>query len=193
VGVGLHTNTAALIDLNSDPLLDAKQYLNSYISDDDSIGQFFQTTINSTYHDTDSFIHTFSNTQDSIHLSLNIQSLNSKYESLKSFVSRLQNSGIYPDTIILQETWDIKYPTQLMLPGYQNIIYRSRLDTRGGGVGIYIREGLNFKERQDLEDYKQKTFENIVLEILYPNKSIIISNIYRSPNPPPNSSMADNK
>jgi hypothetical protein len=45
--------------------------------------------------------------------------------------------------------------------------------------------------RGDLEDYKLNTFENIVLEILYPNKSMIVSNIYRSPTPPPNLTVSD--
>jgi hypothetical protein len=62
---------------------------------------------------------------------------------------------------------------------------------RGGGVGIFVRTGLNFKERADLEDYSLKTFENIALEIQYPNKSILISNIYRSPTPPPNTPISD--
>jgi hypothetical protein len=57
-------------------------------------------------------------------------------------------------------------------------------------VGIYIRDGLNFKERKDLENYHMKTFENIVLEVFYPNKSLLISNIYRSPNPPPNTTVS---
>ena len=58
-------------------------------------------------------------------------------------------------------------------------------------MGAYIREGLNFKERKDLENYKIKTFENLVFEVLYPNKSLIISNIYRSPTPPRNTPISD--
>ena len=50
---------------------------------------------------------------------------------------------------------------------------------------MYIRTGLNYKLRPDLEIYKLKTFENLAVELLYPGKSYIISNIYRSPNPPP--------
>jgi len=58
-------------------------------------------------------------------------------------------------------------------------------------VGIYVRNGLNFKIRTDLENYKLKTFENIVIEVQYPNKNILISNIYRSPNPPPLTTVSD--
>jgi len=55
---------------------------------------------------------------------------------------------------------------------------------RGGGVGLYIKKGLNFKIRSDLEKFHQKTFENLTIEIYYPNKNILISNVYHSPNPP---------
>jgi hypothetical protein len=54
-----------------------------------------------------------------------------------------------------------------------------------------VREGLNFKERKDLEDYKLKTFENVVLEVQYPNRTIFVSNIYRSPNPPPLTTVSE--
>jgi hypothetical protein len=96
----------------------------------------------------------------------------------------LLSSEIPLDIIILQETWELKFPNLLSIPGFQRIAYRTRDKGRGGGVGIFVRDGLNFKERPDLENYRLKTFENIVLEIQYPSKSFIISNIYRSPNPP---------
>jgi exonuclease III len=164
---------------------DATTLLNSYITDDENISQFFQTHISSSYFDTDSFIAKFKNTSDPVMISINIQSINSKYESLKSFVRTVQDSDIPLDLIILQETWEIKFPSQLTIPGFQNIVSRTRDRGRGGGVGIYVRDGLNFNERPDLENYKLNTFENLVLEVQYPNKSYIVSNIYRSPNPPP--------
>jgi hypothetical protein len=54
------------------------------------------------------------------------------------------------DLILLQETWEIKYPNTVSIPGFQNIVFRSRTGMRGGGVGIYLRNGLKFKERKDL-------------------------------------------
>jgi len=58
-------------------------------------------------------------------------------------------------------------------------------------VGIYIRKGLNFNIRNDLELFTLKTFENLVIEVHYPKKSVLISNIYHSPNPPLNISQTD--
>ncbi len=57
---------------------------------------------------------------------------------------------------------------------------------RGGGVGFYIRKGLNFKILKELEIFQQKTFENMVIEVHYQNRHFILSNIYHSPNPPSN-------
>jgi hypothetical protein len=180
-----------LHSLNTDLSLDAEFALNRYIADDENVSQFFQTHIKSDYHDLDSFIASFKHTNEPIILSLNIQSLNSKYEALKSFVRTLLSSEIPLDIIVLQETWELRFPNLLIIPGFQRIAYRTRDKGRGGGVGIFVRDGLNFKERPDLENYMLKTFENIVLEIQYPGKSCIISNIYRSPNLPPPLSNTD--
>jgi hypothetical protein len=187
----MHTNNDLLNGLNLDISLDASRLLNDYVHDDENISQFFQTRLNSTYSDLDSFSLKFKNSTDPIILSLNVQSLNSKYNGLKEIAVGLQHANIPVYIFILQETWNIKFPDRLQLPGYQNVVFRTREGMRGGGVGIYIRNGLSFKERKDLENYSQKTFENLSLEILYPNHSIIISNIYRSPNPPSNMTSSE--
>jgi hypothetical protein len=163
-----------LHSLNTDLSLDAEFALNRYIADDENVSQFFQTHIKSNYHDLDYFIASFKHTNEPIILSLNIQSLNSKYEALKSFVRTLLSSEIPLDIIVLQETWELRFANLLIIPGFQGIAYRTRDKGRGGGVGIFVRDGLNFKERPDLENYMLKTFENIVLEIQYPGKSCII-------------------
>ena len=43
---------------------------------------------------------------------------------------------------------------------------------------IYIRNGINFHRRHDLED---KFIEMICIEIKYSNKSILLSTVYRPP------------
>jgi hypothetical protein len=53
---------------------------------------------------------------------------------------------------------------------------------QGGGVGFYINSLLKFKRIVADPPSSPRTFENICLEIIY-NNPIIISNIYRSPNP----------
>ncbi len=77
------------------------------------------------------------------------------------------------------------YPELVHIPGFQPIVFSGRTGMRGGGVGFYIRDGLNFEKLGNLSPFHEKTFECLTIELQYPNKKIIVSNIYRSPNPPP--------
>ncbi len=120
-------------DINSDLTLDANSLLNRYVHDDENIRQFFQTHVESSYHDVISFKNVFSRSGNPLILSLNIQSLNSKYESLKSLISDLLDAHVPLDLIIIQETWEVKYPALVTLPGFQQIVTRTREGRRGGG------------------------------------------------------------
>ncbi len=62
----------------------------------------------------------------------------------------LQRSVIPIDIIILQETWEIKFPNLLTIPGYQNIVYRTREGMRGGGVGIFVKTHFCFNTFWDI-------------------------------------------
>jgi hypothetical protein len=121
-GAGTHTNNLFGV-LNADQSLDASLSLNSLITEDENISQFFQTQIHSIFSDTDLFIDTFRNTSGPLIISLNIQSLSSKFNHLKILIDRLLNVNLPLDMIILQETWGLKYPSQLNLPGFPSLSY----------------------------------------------------------------------
>jgi hypothetical protein len=53
--------------------------------------------ITSRYYDINSFISRFKNSKNPIILSLNIQSLHSKYNELKSFINELANHNVKVD------------------------------------------------------------------------------------------------
>ena len=162
--------------------MDATDLLNNFFQEDENIQQFFNTNLSSTYFDPKSFNGAFNGNKDPLFISLNIQSLNSKYNELKILLNELNSCNI--DLIVMQETWAVPFPNLVDLPGFQTVVVRNRQNMRGGGVGMYIRKGLNFKFRNDLESFHQKTFENLTIELSYPNKNILVSNIYHSPNPP---------
>ena len=127
-------NTGVLPDsLNSDPALYARNSLNNLIHEDEVIGQFFSTSVDSHYFDLNSFKTSFSQTKSPIYLSLNIQSLQSKFADLKHLVSEFLNDEVCIDLIILQETWNINFPELLVLPDYQKLVYKNRSGMRGGG------------------------------------------------------------
>ena len=89
--------------------------------------------------------------------------------------------------LALEETWSIKYPELLTLPGYQPLSFLNRQKGRGGGVGFYVRCGLNYKVLNDCSSNTDKIFEALTLEITcnYDNcqKLYLVKCIYRSPSP----------
>jgi exonuclease III len=183
-GVGVPNTDQLLTNLNNDLNLNASYLLNSYFQDDENTQQFFKTNLSSCYFDMQSFSNTYQHCKEPLFISLNIQSLNSKFSELKSFIAELGKVNIFIDLIILQETWNVVFSELLELPGYQPLISRNRRNMRGGGVGVYVRKGLNYKVKNNFEIFRHKTFENITLELAYQNKNFLISNIYHSPNPP---------
>ena len=97
-----------------------------------------ELSVDSLFHDMPSIISKFSNTCRPLFLNINIQSLNSKYEKLKNFILTLTNKNVSIDLISLQETWSIKHPRLLDIPGFQPLIFTNRNRGRGDGIGFYI-------------------------------------------------------
>ena len=153
----------------------------------DETNQYTELTVDSAFHDTNSIIKKFSGSSRPLFLNINIQSLNSKYEKLKNFVLSLTNKNIQIDLISLQETWTIKHPQLLAIPGFQPLIFTNRMRGRGGGVGFYIRNGINFTINKDLSVFTDKIFESLTLNLSFTCnnklKQLSVSSIYRSPSP----------
>jgi hypothetical protein len=74
-----------------------------------------------------------------IYLSINIQSLNSKFDELRMQILDLVNKNVQIDVIALQEVWEIRDPNTVIIPGFQPLVYKTRANIRGGGVGFYVK------------------------------------------------------
>jgi len=109
-------------------------------------------------------------------ISLNIQSLLSKFESFKEFLHSLPPNNL-PLAIFLQEVWHIEDPSYFNLPCFHTPFFKTRKG-RGGGVGIYVRDDISFK--LIAAPFHERIFEAISCEvILSNNKKIALSSIYR--------------
>jgi hypothetical protein len=181
----------ALLDaLNSKPEYDASNIIREYLNDDENPDEYVNFVPNSLFYDINTFINTYKDKNNLI-LSMKIQSLQSKFNDLKLFIYDLNTHNIKIDAIVLQETWNIKYPDFLILPGFQQIVYHTRNNNNnGGGVGIYVHEGLNFRVNTNPVVNISKIFESISIDILYPYGILTLSSIYRSPNAPINTTPA---
>ncbi len=107
----------------------------------------------------------------------------SNFEKLKILLNNLEEINKYPDIILICETWkQEKKHDMFRLPGY-NFIEVHRMTKKGGGVGIFINEELNYYRRNDLAVFEEGTVESLFIEITAPffSKSYIIGEMYRIP------------
>ena len=144
------------------------------------------SSLNSTDESIDEFIDKLklNNTGDTL-LNLNIQSLPSKYEDMKIMLHRINNETNRDISFInLQETWLNEFnKTLIHFPNY-NIEYKNRINKRGGGLAMLIKENIKYSVRSDLSstEDKQQLYDCLFIEVNQPNKQkLILGNIYRNP------------
>jgi hypothetical protein len=81
-------------------------------------------------------------------------------------------------------TWRITHPSTLNINNY-TLIHKDRSPGQGGGVGFYVRTGLNYNIVDDLSTFIPKTFESLTIETVIHGKKMFFSSVYRSPTAPP--------
>ena len=94
----------------------------------------------------------------------------------------MQEKDVHPSVISLQETWTfpLTNENELKIEGYK-LILNSRVASRGGGVGFYVKNGLNFKKIESMTIMHEKIFECIGLELKINDFLLCIGNFYRPP------------
>jgi hypothetical protein len=164
----------SLINLNSN---NSFNFLNILPTDSDIPSPYTQFSINSDYHDESSLSNYLSNSNTPIFLSLNTQSLLSKFDSIKQLFSALSSLNIHIDILALQETWRIFYTELVQIPGY-TFIHQHRSSNRGGGIGFYIKHGITFTINSELSHFTDNLFESLTIEAKISNKMYILSTVY---------------
>ena len=115
-------------------------------------------------------------------LHINIHSLPAKHDQLQLITTRLNETGIEIDYILLCETFLSDYNQELYkIDGYQ-LVTRNRTTNSKGGVAIYIKNNISYKRRLDMEINVDGEFESIFVETNSNNNKLIIGEIYRIPN-----------
>ena len=117
-------------------------------------------------------------------LHLNIHSLPAKYDQLTRLIYEMENVGTPIDIILLCETFlrDIS-AVMCNIPGY-TFVYKNRDNVARGGVALYIKSGIHFKQRDDLSLNVESEFESLFVEINSTeinSPNLIVGEIYRVP------------
>ena len=133
----------------------------------------------------EAFFKTLNNNLPSLFfISLNVQGIISKKEKLMSFVQSISNNFKPPDVILIQETFLANNLDPPCLPNYHPLIHNCRSNSRGGGVGIYIRDCISFSTNPNLSVFIDRVYESISVDIHFNNKRTTLVNLYRPPSSP---------
>ena len=115
-------------------------------------------------------------------LSVNIQSINAKFDKLLALITYLNDNNFMFSAICIQESW-LKQGQDISLfqiPGY-NLINQPKVCSEHGGLIIYLKREYTHNVR-DL--YKSSDiWEGLFIDVFHENtnKKITIGNIYRPP------------
>ena len=116
---------------------------------------------------------------------LNCRSLSKNWDSFHDLLCELHDAHFSFDFIGISEVFKCDRDQRLALPGYHNIITRCRDEGNHGGVGLFIKQDINFKIREDLSIFIPHIFESIFVEVSsISSKNNIVGVIYR-PNSQP--------
>ena len=110
---------------------------------------------------------------------MNIQGLSNKIDQVRLLLESQQNQI---HVLGLSETkLNVIHPDSAFeINGFQKPLRKDRFINSGGGLIVYVKEGICCNRRTDLE---QESLECIWLEIKpYKSKSFLLGNIYRPPN-----------
>ena len=115
--------------------------------DDFTLQSNFKYYDNHEFHKLSKYVH---ETNDFSLFYTNICSLNANLENLETLVSNLEFSF---SVIAVSETWTPKGKTEVkprQLEGYQNYHWNKGSSIKSG-CGFYVKEGIKFKPRKDLD------------------------------------------
>ena len=110
-------------------------------------------------------------------ISANVRSFvsSSKQDELMKLISKYPNTAV----ICLQELWDLVGPYPI-IPGFQPLVCKTRQGKGGGGVGIYVRENIDFKTISS--PFLESKLETIAIDLyLNKHKMTRLINLYIPP------------
>ena len=164
--------------------------LNSILQIDSKYDEQMETFTPSNYHDIDSLMKVCKTSdQKFCTLSLNIESLKSKFNQLTTFIEMLSRNNCLLDAILIQETWltDQQCKSEAIksynIPGYHTIAL-GRKCGRKGGLMIYLSNIYKYSVR---EVYTPSLhWEGLFIDITHKHNEslsnkITIANVYRPP------------
>ena len=155
--------------------------LNSVLKTNEDTDEEIETIIHSQYYNMDNIQNISLPDRKTFNiLSINIQSLNAKYDNLVSMLSILKEYNIAFSAICIQESWlnDYHDVSLVQISGY-NMIHQGKQCCGHGGLIIYLQDQFQYTVRNmyDSSNVWEGLFIDIGGEDL--SKKVTLCNIYR--------------
>ena len=111
---------------------------------------------------------------------LNCRSLSSNWDAFHHLLCDLHNKNFSFDLIGVSEVFRADRDPRVVLSGYHNILTRCRNDDGRGGVGLFVKDSINFRVREDLSVFIPHVYESLFIEVeLGSHKKLIAGVVYR--------------
>lgn len=172
--------------ITMDSILNNKNYdfFTQFYNDNDNDNDTFQSTYSDIstlckYYDENELITLCKKSKNKLFLSINVQSLPSKFSEFEEFVNVLSRNECSPDFICLQEIWQIPDENSIQLKNY-NFEYICRSNgVQGGGVGIFVRKGIRYSIIKEKSTFVDKVIETLFIEVTEGTSKYIVGSVYR--------------
>ncbi len=158
------------------------------VTDNDSPFQYVNASCE--YYEPDAF-HTQAKqiTDPLSFFHLNCRGLSANWESFHNLLCTLHGDSFSFDIIGISEIFRCCDDSRLRLPGYHDLISRCREDGHRGGVGLFIKDTLQYKIRDEIGVFIPHIFESLFIEIVNKTeRNVIVGVIYR-PNTEPHADI----
>ena len=152
--------------------------------DDTYVSPMCYNATNCDYTSQEQFIDSYVK-QNQKHLSaftLNCRSLSAHWDEYKDLLSDLSSPSFSFDLLGITELFNLPPDQSYDLHGYQKLKCKNRNPNESvrGGVGLFVKENILCKDRDDLTVFIPHVIETIFIEIEVTNsKNIIVGIIYR--------------
>jgi hypothetical protein len=158
----MHIINGPLESLNSNNQYDLNECITLTIGDTIDTNPYIESPLTTSYLDINNLPLLMNGSNKVVFASLNVRSLMSSHEQLSLLLTNLIQNNVNLAVVALQEVWAVPYPDLVNIPGF-NLILNSRSSSRGGGVGFYIKDNIDFKTLNNLSPFFEKEFESITI------------------------------
>ena len=161
---------------------DLEQLYDLENSDDEPADSPFYNCANTClYYEPDKISELLSETPSNFSIfCLNCQGLHAHWDSFYNLLREMTNDMYNFDVIGVTELFSMS-SGECHIDGYHELEFKTRnnLATSRGGIGIYVKDTLEYIVRQDLSIFIPHVLESLFVEIGHGKKKIIIGTVYR--------------